>query len=186
MKQHGEKRENNADEESWLRAWLLSDAPAPELESFDIKVWEETDAHAILNNVSNDVHIRLKKRLEEFPGLVLRPSKYRLYPFGDVACHVIGRLSAVTAEDLKADPNRGDELREYLPNDQIGRAGVEALADQALRGARGRIERMLGDDRIVGTVNPAPGQDVVVTIDVELQRMIEDAFRDMRWTGRRS
>ena len=176
--------EQQKEEESWLEAWLLSDDPAPELESFNVEVSEQTESHVILNNVSNDVHIRLKKRLEEFPGLELRPSKYRHYPLGDIACHVIGRMSAVTEDDLLGDPNPKDGLRKYLPNDQIGRAGIEALADQALRGSRGRVERLIGDDRIIGTVLPTRGQDVMITVDVALQKSVEDAFRRMRWTDK--
>ena len=179
MSEHS--KEQAAQDESWLEAWLLSDQPAPELESFVDVVSDQTEAHVILNNVSNDVHIRLKKRLEEFPGLELRASKYRHYPFGDVACHVIGHMSTVNAEDLKNDPNPKDGLRRYFPNDQIGRGGIESLSDSALRGARGRVERLLGDDKIIGTVNPTPGQSVVTTIDAALQKTVEDAFRSMRW-----
>ena len=180
MERHGAEHEKD-DEESWLNAWLLGDTPAPELESFTMEVAEEEQTHVILNNVSNDVHIRLKKRLEEFPGLELRPSKYRNYPFGEIACHVIGQMSAVNADDLLTDPNPKDGLRKYLPNDLIGRAGVEALADQALRGSRGRIDRLIGDDRIIENIPPARGQDVMITVDMALQKQVEDAFRVMRW-----
>ncbi len=161
----------------WYKQWLLNEEPTPQLDSFAIDVSEQTDAHVILTAITPEAHIALKKRLEEFPGLVLRPSKHRFYPYGSVACHVLGHLANVSREDQQADPNLHDELRHYLPNDLIGRAGVESLAEQLLRGTRGRIERIVGHDGIVGSVEPQGGKDVRVSIDIELQREMENAFR---------
>ena len=119
--------------------------------------------------------------MEKYPGLVLRPSKHRYYPYGEAACHVLGHMSVVTREDLQNDPNDDDELRQYYPNDMIGRDGVEALCDQAMRGARGRIERLVGRDAIVSSVDPAAGRDVRITLDIELQQQIEKTFRKVQW-----
>src|ERR1041385_2623838 len=51
------------------------------------------------------------------------------------------------------------------------------LCERALRGERGRIEKNLGREEIVSTTPARPGADVVSTIDIELQKKIEDAFR---------
>ncbi len=90
-------------------------------------VAEETEAHVVLPNISPEAQAELGKYIELYPGLVLRASTYRHYPYANVGCHLLGRLSRVNKEDLRADANVGvDELRQYLPNDLIGRGGVEA------------------------------------------------------------
>jgi len=176
-----ELRRRDARAQPWYRQWLLSDAPEPQVDSFAIEVAEQTQSHVILNAVSAEAHNRLKKNLERFPGLELRPSTHRFYPYGSAACHVLGHLAAVTREDLQDDPNSGDELRQYYPNDLAGRVGIEAMAEQALRGVRGRIERMVGRDGIVAHVEPVPGRDVRITLDIELQMRLEEAFRHVEW-----
>lgn len=165
----------------WYREWLLSNEPAPQLDSFAIEVAEQSEAHVILPNVSTEVHNFLKKRIERLPGLSLRPSKHRAYPYGSVACHVLGYLSIVAREDIRDDPNVGDELREYSFTDLIGRGGIEGLCDQTLRGVRGRMVRELGKEGVLDYAEPVPGRDVRVTIDAELQAQIENAFKQVEY-----
>ena len=114
--------------------------------------------------------------MDHLPGLVLRPSTHRVYPFGSVFCHGMGHVGHVNHEDLENDPNPRDETRQYFPNDLIGRAGVEGLCDQALRGAKGKIVRVLGNDSPVATTPAVPGSDVRISVDIELQAEIEDIF----------
>ena len=96
----------------------------------------------------------------------------------------------MSREDLANDPNVGrDELRQYFPNDLIGRTGLEAMLEPALRGARGRLERYVGGGenepdssaadakRIVHAIDPVPGRDVRTTIDIELQGDVEEMFK---------
>jgi cell division protein FtsI/penicillin-binding protein 2 len=85
----------------WYRDWLLSDQPAPEVDNYSIEVAEQTEAHVIVPAISSEVHNFLRKQIDRFPGLVLRPSKHRTYPFGAVASHVLGNLGIVSAEDMK-------------------------------------------------------------------------------------
>src|SRR4051812_5860739 len=132
----------------WYKDLRISGTSNPQLDNFNIEVSEQTEAHVIVSNIDPQTHNQLKKHLEQFPGLVLRQSKHRFYPYGDVACHIIGHLTSVEEPDLKNDPNDGDELLQYLPNDRIGRSGIESLCELTLRGQRGRIERLLGHDDI--------------------------------------
>lgn len=165
----------------WYEDWKLARRSDPELDSFRIDVAEQSEAHVILSNISPEAHNHLKKSLERFPGLVLRPSKHRFYPYASAASHVIGNLSSVTGEDLRGDPNDGNELLEYYPNDAIGRSGVEALCETALRGSRGRIERSVGRDDPLSQTAPRRGRDVRITLDIELQAQLEAAFQRVEW-----
>jgi penicillin-binding protein 2 len=165
----------------WLRQLLVPGGGDLQIDSFVIDVAEQTEAHVILPAVSVETNNRLKKRIEEYPGLILRPSKHRWYPFGEAACHLLGYLSAVRREDLDTDPWVTDPRRQYLPNDLAGRAGIEALCEATLRGSRGRIVRLAGQEAILEQDAPVPGGDVRLTIDIDLQRDLERAFADVQW-----
>ncbi len=174
------KHDQKGPEPGWRR-WLLEDgSDKPQLDSFDMPVAEETEAHIILSAIPLAVQNDLGGAIDRYPGLVLRPGTHRYYPYADAACHLIGDMSRVTREDLESDPNVGvDQLRQYYPNDLIGRTGLEALCEPALRGNRGRIERIArggADDNILSTQDPAPGRDVRTTLDIDLQQEVEQLF----------
>ncbi len=172
------------DPSPWYRRWLTDDNDAPELDEFSIEVAEQTDAHVILRAISTEVHNEIGKNLERYPGLELRASTHRAYPYGQAAAHVLGNLTRVNREDLLADPHIGNELRAYQPNDLIGRSGLEALCERLLRGQRGRIERAIGEDsRVLATRDPVPGMDVECTIDIELQHDIQELFNEVELHG---
>lgn len=178
-KQRHEREQREKD--GWFKDWSIGQDAAPDLDGFGVVVAEQTQPHVIVPNISPEVYGRLKKNSEKYPGLELINGKHRVYPYGESACHLIGTISAVSAEDLRDDPNRGNELRASLPNDQIGRGGVEALCELTLRGHRGRIETLLGQSEPVDNTAPVRGRDVTLTIDIELQRQIEAAFQRVQW-----
>lgn len=166
------------DEAFWQR-WLAdagtTAADAPDVDKFAVVVSEQTAAHVILRAIDVGTQNDLGKALDRFPGLSLKPSTHRRYPFGHAFCHAMGRVTRVTQDDLLANADIDEETRQYLPNDLIGRAGVEALAERALRGSKGREEKVLGTERREVTP-PARGKDVRLTVDVKLQSLLEEGF----------
>lgn len=185
-KEHDQRNAADRDQASgltgWWKQWLIDETQAaPQLEKFDVKVAEQTDAHPVLRAIPPNVQNELGKDIDNYPGLVLRPGMTRSYPWNEVACHVIGHLTRVDAQDLKSDPFDEDELRKYQYNDLIGRTGLEALCEPMLRGTRGRIERYLGSSdseqtRGARSIDPLAGKDVTTTIDVNLQQEILELF----------
>jgi penicillin-binding protein 2 len=175
------KDQENREPSPWYKRFLIDDTQsAPELENFELVVAEQTQPHVILRAISNETNNYLGKNLERFPGLVLQPSMHRYYPYLDAGSQLIGHLTRVAAGDVEKDPNIGNELRNYLPNDLIGRTGLEALCEPRLRGMRGRIERYVGENtRILDNRAPVPGDDVRTTIDIELQTDVQAAFKDI-------
>ncbi len=176
------RRHENAEPLPLWQQWLIDPAKsAPQVDSFAVTVAEQTEPHVILRAVSNEVNNYLGKNIERYPGLILRPSTHRFYPYGEAACHLLGHLSRVTREDLAKDPNLGgDELKQYYPNDLIGRGGLEGLGETILRGARGRIDRMINLNQIVGTTPATSGGDLHCTIDIELQKEMQNLFRNAK------
>src|SRR5450432_1209739 len=176
--QNATKGQENREPAPWYKRWLIDETQQmPEIDEFDIEVAEQTQPQVILQNIDNDTNNDLGKHIDDFPGLVLRASVYRNYPYKDIGAHVIGYLAKVTQDDLENDPNFGVELRKYWPNDYAGKGGLEALCEQTLRGTRGRIERYFGEEsHVVENVAPEPGKDIRSTIDIELQQEVQVAF----------
>jgi penicillin-binding protein 2 len=147
-----------------------------------IRVAEETYfsrgsiAHSIVYDVDLHTVGVVKSRPKQFPGLVLQPTRKREYPLGDVAPHVIGRMGEVTAEQLAGDlndPYPEGHLKRYWPGDHMGRAGVERACEDLLRGSRGVYQKAI-DGAYLENIDPVPGRDVHLTLDVALQSDAED------------
>lgn len=118
----------------------------------------------------------------DLPGIDIKPGQTRSYPYGPIGAHVLGFVGAVTEGELQQD---ADPLLE-LPSFRIGKNGLEGKYDLAMRGKAGRKEievNALGreiqefrDRRI----EAAPGHDIVLTIDIGLQRFISERLADER------
>jgi penicillin-binding protein 2 len=104
----------------------------------------------------------------------------RYYPYGSVAAQTIGYTAKVTGQDLVADPKKNDLLAKYAPTDDIGRDGMEKLFEPQLRGTRG-LESTTDTDAgtAVSQTPPIPGADITTTLDVELQKKVEEAFKSV-------
>lgn len=116
---------------------------------------------------------------QELKGVQVQAEAVRNYPYGDLAAHVLGYTGEMGDEDLKARQNEG-----YRLGDVIGQMGVEAAFEKQLRGewggqqvevdGAGRVLRVLGE-------KPAgAGNDVQLTIDLEVQRAAERALGDRK------
>jgi penicillin-binding protein 2 len=159
--------------EKWLRG---ESSEGPQIDQFVVPVVEEMQPHVILRAISLDVQNELSRHIDRYPGLILRPGLHRYYPFDNVACHVLGYIGKVNHEDLVHDPNQGDKRRRYLPNDQIGRGGLEWLCEPALRGTLGQVTMIEGDEQSAKTDPPIQGQTVRTSIDIDLQQEIQRFF----------
>lgn len=148
--------------------------------ALETNVVDELAPVPILDDVEENLAIRLLERHREFPGIEVDRITVREYPYGQLAAHVLGYVQGVTAEDLV---RLEDEGKEYFPNDVIGKVGVERSYEDVLRGEPGqRVYEVDADNRIVREVveesyAPTPGYDVQLTLDMDLQYAVEVALR---------
>lgn len=125
----------------------------------------------VVENLTWEEVARIQVNSPDLPGIDIDVGQSRSYPNGETLAHVLGYVAQVSESDLTGDP-----LLE-LPGFRIGKAGVEKVHDLALRGAGGtsqvevnalgRVKREL--ERKEGE----PGAEVHLTIDLELQRYVE-------------
>ncbi|MDH6118761.1 penicillin-binding protein 2 [Kitasatospora sp. GAS204B] len=123
--------------------------------------------------------MQIMERSEDFPGITAQPTAVRQYPSpgGANMAQVLGYLSPVTDDEVTKTANQSGKNK-YLPSDQIGRAGLESVYDNQLRGTTG-VDRLEVDNlgRVIGSAGttPAqPGDNVVTSIDARVQKVVED------------
>ena len=147
-------------------------------------VAEEEEAHPIVTGLDESVP------LDGTVGAELRRSRKRWYPYRDLACHVIGLTGEVSAEEQRR-LNPADETTDwwarqsasYLYGDTIGKRGVEKLCEEVLHGRRGYRRVMRNSAETVEQVPAAPGRDVHLTLDIELQEELTELLRSTGHNG---
>ena len=112
------------------------------------------------------------ERADEFPGFSCEESMERVYPCGACAAHVIGYVGHAEARS-----DNGDERFSFRDRDLYGREGLERYYDEFLRGVPGETKLWVdarGFTMEEQTVSePQAGLDLHLTLDVELQRVVE-------------
>jgi penicillin-binding protein 2 len=118
-----------------------------------------------------------------FPGVELRARWVREYPQGKAAGHVVGYVGRISEADMTSLEEKG-EIGNYRGTDIIGKKGIEKTYEAVLHGntgfeevevtARGKPVRRLRK------LDPIPGSNLVLSLDMNLQRIAEAAFKDQR------
>ena len=118
-----------------------------------------------------------------FPGVEIKARLFRSYPYGELASHVIGYIGRINQAE-KAKIEDDDDQANYRGTEYIGKLGVEQSFESQLHGITGveRIETSAGGRAVRKLAsNPStPGNVVVLSIDIKLQKLIEDMFGDRR------
>lgn len=121
-------------------------------------------------------------------GIEVIEGRKRFYPLGNVAAHLLGYVNEIDAAELKVERQNGNP-RNYKLGDEVGRGGVEKTHEGELRGRDG-FEQIVVDAKgrrldetashqllpFERRVDPEPGHNVFLTIDVDLQQATDRAF----------
>jgi penicillin-binding protein 2 len=138
----------------------------------------------VKSDLSWDEFARVNLYANELPGVMADMNEARFYPHGGVFAHTVGYVAKVSDQDVAAVRERGETVSTlmYHPGFRIGRQGIERTLDADLRGVQGgqRVEvdargRIVGED-VEGSVAPTPGQDVVLTLDTDIQSRALEVF----------
>jgi penicillin-binding protein 2 len=113
----------------------------------------------------------------EFPGVDIIRQPRRFYREGQLAAHLLGYVGEISERELASK-----EFHYCKPGDLVGKGGVERIYNQILIGVDGQ-KKVVVDSRgrevaVLDTVEPVPGNDLKLTIDLDIQRAAEDGFRD--------
>ncbi|MGD0729629.1 MAG: penicillin-binding protein 2 [Terracidiphilus sp.] len=149
-----------------LRATLRHYRAAPGYQPIPIK-----------QDITADETAFIEAHRNELPELETIDEERRLYPRDGFAAHLIGYVGEVSEEELN-----NPRYAAYSPGDVVGKAGVEETYDQLLRGQDGSRDVIVDSHGrevgYLGIQHAIPGQDLKLTIDIDLQRTAEVALGD--------
>ena len=99
----------------------------------------------------------------------------RAYPMGTTAAHMLGWVGQIDADQVEEDA-----YRNYGNSDLVGKTGVELTYEKWLRGRKGVQRYVVNSDgetiRNLGEVDPTPGDNLVLTLDSDVQKSAEAAL----------
>ncbi|MBV8392722.1 MAG: penicillin-binding protein 2 [Alphaproteobacteria bacterium] len=120
---------------------------------------------------------RLEFNAPDLPGVFIDLGQTRDYPEGELMSHIIGYTGRVSDEDLAG---RDDPVLQ-LPTIRFGKKGVERSLEDDLRGKAGAVQvEVNAVGRVVRELDRnegQPGTNVLLTIDLELQRYAEECLK---------
>ncbi|MDY0297857.1 MAG: penicillin-binding protein 2 [Acidobacteriota bacterium] len=119
----------------------------------------------------------MQSRSDTLPEFELSVEPGRNYPLGRTAAHVLGYVSEISETELSERAQQG-----YLQGDAVGKSGVEKEYEALLKGTKG-MRLVIRDNlgiirRLVDEVEPVPGDNISLTLDLPLQQFAENEFRD--------
>ena len=142
--------------------------------------------HTIATDVRRSTVAYIQEHPDVFPGVQIAERTERSYPYGTLACHVLGYTGSITQEQLKAQQEakeKGDDEGSisYQSGDTVGQAGVEFYYERLLQGIRGeqtvRVDASGNVTGQAGAVPPKPGSDIKLTLDINVQRSCEQGLQ---------
>jgi len=137
----------------------------------------------IRTRLTDDEVARFTAQRFRFPGVDVQARLFRQYPLGETAAHVIGFIGRINKGEAKVLED-GPDAANYKGTDHIGKEGLEKSYEKLLHGQTGyeKVIKTAGG-RAVSTLSrteATPGSNLVLSIDIELQKILEEAFEDWR------
>ena len=137
--------------------------------------WVKDDVFVPLKKVSMD-DTDLKKALLEIQGIKITSTKSRVYPLGEAAAHLVGYVQNITAEELEENKDKG-----YNSNSIIGKAGLERIYEERLKGTDGveiYIEDAEGNRKTdIAKIDVQNGENIKLTIDSNMQTKLYNELK---------
>lgn len=134
------------------------------------------DTFVPIKNVAK-TETQLKERALSISGVKITTESSRVYTLGKEASQVIGYVQAISAEELEENKGKG-----YNSNSVIGKAGIEKVYEETLRGKDGKeiyIEDENGKKvKTIAKQEVENGKDVKLTIDANKQKQIYESLEE--------
>ncbi len=147
------------------------------------------DIEAIVSRDSPFIPVRIKKDIDrdtlatlltnrlDLGGITVSIEPKRSYPHGTLASHLFGHIGEITEKQLDGGGYEG-----YRMGSLIGKSGLELKYETYLRGVDGgkyvEVDAAGREVSVLKEVDSYPGNNLVTTIDLELQKAAEEAFKD--------
>ena len=151
------------------------------------KLLEESknfESTPIRTRLTDEEVARFTAQRYRFPGVDIQARLFRQYPLGQVASHVIGYIGRISQKDSEKIETNDDDSANYSGTDYIGKEGLEKSYEKKLHGTTGYEEvEVTAGGRAIRTLSrtaATPGSNLILSIDIELQKVVEEAFGERR------
>ncbi len=139
----------------------------------------------IRTRLTDEEVARFAAQRYRFPGIDIKARLFRNYPFGEVGSHVVGYIGRVNQAEKKAMEDWPEEDQtNYRGTEYIGKLGVEQSFESALHGTTGvdSMETSAGGRAVrkLASSPSTPGNTLQLSIDIKLQKLVEDLFGERR------
>lgn len=171
-------------------ARLLQKPPAALLKTYRANYIGPSLPVLIQPNVERKIAIAFEELKNDIPGLVVQSRPGRAYPYGNLACHLIGYLAQIDRWRLTKLEDYG-----YKTKDIVGFGGVEEKYDYYLRQEEGGLSFEVDHRgkfvRALGFKPPVNGKDIQLSLDLRVQKIAEEKLNGRNgcvvildpWTG---
>ena len=141
------------------------------------------EAVPLRSRLSDEEIARFSAQRYRFPGVAINARLYRYYPYTESASHLIGYIGRINQREKEAIED-SDLADNYKGTEHIGKLGVEQAYEEQLHGISGReqMETTAGGFvvRRLASSPSSPGQNVILSVDIKLQMMVEQLFGKRR------
>ena len=138
--------------------------------------WVKDDTFVPIKKISESA-TELKEQLLQIHGIKITTTTSRTYTLGEASAHLVGYVQSITAEELEANRGKG-----YNSNSIIGKAGLEKLYEDRLKGKDGveiYIEDAEGNRKAdIAKIDVQNGEDIKLTIDATIQTKLYNQLKE--------
>ena len=137
----------------------------------------------IRTRLTDEEVARFAAQRYRFPGVDIQARLFRQYPLGQTASHMIGYIGRVNKREAEK-LEESEDAANYRGTEYIGKEGIEKSYERELHGITGydEIEVSAGGraNRTLSRNAPTPGNNLILSVDIELQKIVEKAFGERR------
>lgn len=146
------------------------------------EIFPYTRENVLIENLDEITAHKIMEKLEDYPYLQVQVYSKRKYLNDELASHTLGYVKKISKEEYENLKDEG-----YSPRDTVGKEGVEKVYDRALQGKAGyeyiEVNALNRAQKKIETKLPLSGGDVHLTLDMRLQKYVEDIFKEEGYTG---
>ncbi|MEY3995791.1 MAG: penicillin-binding protein 2 [Pseudomonadota bacterium] len=146
---------------------------SPKLSSFPIRT-----------RLDDDEVAKFTAQRYRFKGVEVQARLFRQYPMGEAASHLLGYIGRISEKDALRIEADEDIASNYLGTEYIGKDGLEKRYESVLHGKTGfetvEVSSHGSPIRTLSQTTSLPGNNLILSIDIELQKSIESWYGDNR------
>lgn len=133
----------------------------------------------LIRDIPWELVVELEEMRQELPGVAVNVEPLRNYPNGALAGHILGYIHSINAEELETAKDEGIN---YTMNSLIGKSGIEKQYEQELKGSEGarrvEVDAKNRPIRELVTLEPKQGNNLHLTINLDLQKVMEQSLEE--------